>query len=183
MICSFTLVLIAINKNLIIDTSNVDIFDMMIKASFALIGSVLSGFVAFLIFTLQQRKSSLEQSEMLVKIDTEFKSNVNIIQKIYDNIASYPSDDIYELIAKDGSQIRELLVVYSSQLDFTVYDALLKSIQSTAFKNNIDKWKKVILVRNYLKLITEKSYSKENATILIDQLKSEMQQLKSSEIK
>src|SRR5690242_2337653 len=83
---SFIIIQIIINRHLLIDQKNVNIFDLLLKSSFTLIGSSLSGFVAFLIFFLGDRKKEKEKSEtetrLLSKIIDEADNNIKTYRKV-----------------------------------------------------------------------------------------------------
>ena len=61
---SFVIIQIFIHQHIVIDQNNVNLFDLILKAAFVLIGSSLSGFVAFLIFFLGDRKNEKEKKRL-----------------------------------------------------------------------------------------------------------------------
>jgi hypothetical protein len=76
-----------------------------------LIGSSLSGFVAFLIFFLGDRKKEKAKVEtevkLLTKINDEAENNLKIYTQILSIFAGSPVDQIADLLHKDTSKIKE----------------------------------------------------------------------------
>ncbi|MEC2715389.1 hypothetical protein P9X50_27485, partial [Bacillus cereus] len=107
---SMSIVMFVINRHIIFDESHINIIDIIIKASFTLIGSTLSGFVAFMIFFLQDRKSIKEKAEvelkLMSKIEEEVSNNKKIIQElsiIYDT----PTEKLATILLQENNKIKE----------------------------------------------------------------------------
>lgn len=174
---SFIIIQIVIHKQLVIDQTNVNIFDLLLKASFVLIGSSLSGFVAFLIFFLGDRKKEKEKVEtegkILTKIKDEMDNNLKIYKQILTVFAETPIEQIAELLHKENSKIKEALLIYFTKLDFSIFNGTLKDINETSYIENIEYWRKQKAVYDYLELLLTKIEHKDNSIMLLDQIKKE----------
>lgn len=174
---SFIIIQIIINRQFVIDQTNVNIFDLILKASFVLIGSSLSGFVAFLIFFLGDRKKDKEKAEtegkILIKIKDEAGNNLKIYKQILKVFAETPVEQIAELLHKNNSKIKEALLIYYTKLDFSIFHATLKDISEKSYAENIDHWRKQKAVYDYLELLLTKIEHKENSIMLLEQIKKE----------
>ncbi|WP_062105247.1 hypothetical protein [Bacillus niameyensis] len=179
---SFVLIQIIINKNLIIDQDNINIVDILIKSSFALIGSTLSGFVAFLIFFLGDRKNQKEikehEEKLLSIIKDESKNNLRIYSEIAEIFKSTPVEKIAEILHKDPSRIKEMLFIYFIKIDFSILDSALKEIPEKDYLENIANWRRQKSIHNYLELLLTKVEDKENTIILLMQIENGINQLK-----
>lgn len=175
---SFIIIQISIHRQLVIDQTNVNIFDLFLKASFVLIGSSLSGFVAFLIFFLGDRKKEKEKIEtegkILTKIKDETQNNLKIYKQVIKIFAESPVEQIAELLHKENSKIKEALLIYYTKLDFTIFHATLKDISEKSYVDNIDHWRKQRAVYDYLELLLTKIEHKENSIMLLEQIKKEL---------
>lgn len=178
---SFIIIQILINRNLVIDQDNVNIFDLLLKASFVLIGSSLSGFVAFLIFFLGDRKKEKEKAEtedkLISKIKDEAENNLRAYKKILEIFAKSSIEQIADLLHKENSKIKEALLIYYTKLDFSIFQGTLKDISEKSYADNIDKWRKQKVVYDYLELLLTKIEHKENSIMLLEQIKNELIQL------
>jgi hypothetical protein len=175
---SFTIIQIIIHKQLIIDQNNVDIFDLLLKASFTLIGSSLSGFVAFLIFFLGDRKKEKEKVETETKILSKLKDEESNNIKIFKQMLGIFSDTTIEQLAKllhmDHSKIKEALLIYHTKLDFSIFEASLKEISEKNYVENIDVWRKQKTIYDYLNLLLTNIKHEENSITLLNLIKSEI---------
>lgn len=179
---SFIIIQIIIHRQLVIDQSNVNIFDLLLKASFVLIGSSLSGFVAFLIFFLGDRKKEKEKAEteekIVIKIMDEAKNNLKIFEQILLVFADIPIIKIAELLHTENSKIKEALLIYYTKLDFSIFLTTLKDINTKSYGENIDYWRKQKAVYDYLELLLTRIEHKENSIMLLEQIKKEIIDLK-----
>ncbi|MED4922945.1 hypothetical protein P9743_01390 [Anoxybacillus geothermalis] len=175
---SFTFILFIINKGILIDSKNVDLFDIIVKASFTFIGSSLSGFVAFFIFFLNYRKDKSEeeknQKKYTLKINHEYNRNKDILKSIYDAIHNVPSQDVSKILLEENSKIKELLLIQFSKIDLTFYQSFLKELNEKEYFTHIDRWNKIIRIHSYLDLILNKLKDPDNISIIVDELKREI---------
>lgn len=175
---SFIIIQFMIHRQIVIDVTNVNIFDLLLKASFVLIGSSLSGFVAFFLFFLGDRKKEKEKAEtegkLLTKIKDEAENNLRIYKQILTIIAESPVDQIAELLHKENSKIKEALYIYHTKLDFSIFHGTLKDISEKSYAENIDYWRKQKAVYDYLELLLTKIEHKENSIMLLKQIKLEL---------
>ncbi|MDG5787810.1 hypothetical protein QA612_09890 [Evansella sp. AB-P1] len=178
---AFTLILFIINRGILVDETNINIFEIILRTSFVFIGSFLSGFVAFFIYYLNNRKESLdkdeEQEKFLKKINSEYSNNVDIIKSIYEAIGHVPSEKVFELITEENGPIKELVIIHYSKLDLTFYTAFCKELSIQVYSENSDQWNKVIRIRKYLDLLLNTVTDKSNAVALIDEVKSNISSL------
>jgi hypothetical protein len=178
---SFIIIQIIINRHLVIDENDVNIFDLLLKSSFALIGSSLSGFVAFLIFFLGDRKKEKEKAEteikLLTKIKDEAENNIRTYKKILEIFAKSSVEQIADLLHKEKSKIKEALLIYYTKLDFSIFHSTLKDISEKSYAENIVDWRRQLAVYDYLELLLTKIEHKENSIMLLEQIKSELIQL------
>lgn len=175
---SFIIIQIIINRHLVINGNNVNIFDLLLKASFTLIGSSLSGFVAFLIFFLGDRKKEKEKAEterkIITKIKDEAENNIRIYKQILSVFAESPVEKLADLLHIEKSKIKEALLIYYTKLDFSIFQAALKEISEKSYLENIDNWRKQKAVYDYLELLLTKIQNKENSIMLLEQIKKEI---------
>lgn len=176
---SFIIIQIVINKQLIIDQSTVNIFDIFIKASFALIGSSLSGFVAFLIFFLGDRKKEKEKREneinLISKINDEYKNNIKIYKTLLESTFSdYQTEQIADLLQMEKSAIKEGLLIYYTKLDFSIFNGSIKDINEKNYIDNIQKWRKQKVIYEYLNLLLNNVNNKANVITLIELIRTEI---------
>lgn len=178
---SFTIILIIIFRHLVIDQDNVNIFDLLLKASFALIGSSLSGFVAFLIFFLGDRKKEKEKAEteakMLSKLSDEATNNIQIYKQMLEVFADTSIEHLAKLLHLENSKIKEALLIFYTKLDFSIFQATLKDISEKSYVENIDHWRKQKVIYDYLDLLLTKINQEENSITLLNLIKSEIIQL------
>ncbi|MFB0843384.1 hypothetical protein [Paenibacillus oleatilyticus] len=175
---AFTILLILINKNIIISSQNVDVFDLLLKVSFTLIGSTLSGLVAFLIYFLQDRRikneKSLVESQHLLMIKKEFDNNVAILSNVYEMYREGTIDELAALILKPESSIKETLSIYNNILDTSILKDSRSKVNEKEFIANIDNWNKVNLIHRNLDLLVSDITKKESAKTILEYIKREI---------
>lgn len=64
MFFAFSLILLLINQNVLIDKRSINLLDMYIRSGFVLIGSTLSGIVALLYFHFKKKVRKKRKSKM-----------------------------------------------------------------------------------------------------------------------
>lgn len=178
---SFIIFLIIINRHIIIDKNNVDIFDLLLKASFALIGSSLSGFTALLVFFLGDRKKEKEKLEnetrLLSKIKEEASINLNIFKEIYNVISDTKIEDIAELVHMENSKVKEGLLIFYTRLDFSLFEASVKDLNEKSYLDNISYWRKQKTIYDYLKVLLTNIQNKDNSITLLRIIRDEINEL------
>ncbi|PFC51170.1 hypothetical protein CN282_12345 [Bacillus thuringiensis] len=179
---SFSLILILINSKIVIDQNNVNLFDLFVKSSFTLIGSTLSGLVAIFIFSLQEgskKKERLDNQEKHFKnIMQEFETNISVLERI----ESIMDIGTLEEVAKDileEKEIKEMLLVIYTQLNFTFYVNHLSELKIERYGNSIKVFKLTYQVYKYIDLIINKLDSKQNVKVLLGQMKRDIIKIKS----
>lgn len=179
---SFSLILILINSKIVIDQNNVNLFDLFVKSSFTLIGSTLSGLVAIFIFSLQEgskKKERLDNQEKHFKnIMQEFETNISVLERI----ESIMDIGTLEEVAKDileEKEIKEMLLVIYTQLNFTFYVNHLSELKMERYGNSIKVFKLTYQVYKYIDLIVNKLDSKQNVKVLLGQMKRDIIKIKS----
>ncbi|EJQ50043.1 MULTISPECIES: hypothetical protein [Bacillus cereus group] len=177
---SMSIVMFVINRHIIFDESHINIIDIIIKASFTLIGSTLSGFVAFMIFFLQDRKSIKEKAEvelkLMSKIEEEVSNNKKIIQElsiIYDT----PTEKLATILLQENNKIKELLLIYYTQLDLSIIESTIKEIKHQNYLSNIKTWRKIKVIHKHLDLILNTIQQKENLVLLLNLMKKDIFEL------
>lgn len=177
---SMSIVMFVINRHIIFDESHINIIDIIIKASFTLIGSTLSGFVAFMIFFLQDRKSIKEKAEvelkLMSKIEEEVSNNKKIIQElsiIYDT----PTEKLATILLQENNKIKELLLIYYTQLDLSIIESTIKEIKHQNYLSNIKTWRKIKVIHKHLDLILNTIQQKENLVVLLNLMKKDIFEL------
>jgi len=178
---SFIVIQIMIHRQIIIDQTNVDLFDLLLKASFVLIGSSLSGFIAFLIFFLGDRKKEKEkaktETKSFIKIKNEAENNLKIYKEMLSIFSETPINKIADLLHMEDSKIKEALRIYYTKLDFSFFHESRKEINEKDFAENIDYWRKQQSVYKYLGLLLTDIEHKENSITLLELIKNEIIQL------
>lgn len=179
---SFSLILLLITQNILIDQNSVDLFNLILRASFVLIGSSLSGFVAFFIFLLNKRndeKLKVEiENKYLLKLDTELEQNRKIIDSIDKSLSSIKSEDAADLLFDESNEFKELLLIQFTKLNVKILEDYLKEINSESYFERIDLWRKIAKVYNYLELLLDNISIKENAITVVNAIKNEIKDLK-----
>ena len=177
---SFSMILLLINKKILIDKNSVDILDMYIKASFVLIGSTLSGLVALFIFYLQERSKREDKKENEKKhyenIYDEFADNIEVYKKL-SNIMR--KDSLSQLATEivEEQELKEILLVLYTQLNFTFYIEYLKELKSEEYANCIKAFKFAYQIYNYLGLVINKLDNKENIETILRLIKEKMDKI------
>lgn len=178
---SFTIILFIIFHNIIFDTAHVNFLDMLIKSSFSLIGSTLSGFVAILIFFLGDRKQRREKAEKekkhLEKILDEFNMNIQVLKTMLGTFEDYTTDEIADFLFIEDNKIKGYMQIFSVRLDFTFYGKSRDEINEQEYLNHINKLRKMHAIGKYLDTLVTKITNKENAKGLLDLIKKESMEL------
>lgn len=175
---SFVIILIIINRNIVVDKENIDLFDLFVKSSFALIGSSISGFVAFMIFYLGDRKKDQErikyEQNLLSKIIGETDNNLEVFKEVHSILKKGPINDTVELLHREQSKIKESLLIFFTKLDFSILESSLKDISETDYTKYISRFRKQKVIYNYLELLLTQVQHKENTKILIERINIEI---------
>ncbi|MBK4744681.1 BhlA/UviB family holin-like peptide [Bacillus cereus] len=179
---SFSLILILINNKIVIDQSNVNLFDMFVKSSFTLIGSTLSGLVAIFIFSLQEgskKKEKLDNQEKHYKnIIQEFETNISVLERIESMLDIGTFEEVANDILEE-KEVTEMLLVIYTQLNFTFYINHLSELKMERYGNSIRVFKLTYQVYKYIDLIVNKLNSKQNVKVLLGQMKRDIIKIKS----
>lgn len=179
---SFSLILILINNKIVIDQSNVNLFDMFVKSSFTLIGSTLSGLVAIFIFSLQEgskKKEKLDNQEKHYKnIIQEFETNISVLERIESMLDIGTFEEVANDILEE-KEVKEMLLVIYTQLNFTFYINHLSELKMERYGNSIRVFKLTYQVYKYIDLIVNKLNSKQNVKVLLGQMKRDIIKIKS----
>lgn len=176
------MILIFINKNILIDNNNIDLLDSYIKAGFVLIGSTLSGIVAFFIFSLQERSKKKEKSETKSKNHQntlmEFEENYKSLRKISRMMeeGSSLSELAKEIV--EVKQVKELFLTVYTQLDFTFYTNFLKELSSKEYDDDLKAFKYTYRIYKYIDLICNKMEDKDNIETVLLLIKDDMYDIK-----
>lgn len=169
---------IILNKELIIDDSSVDWFDMLIKSSFTLLGSTLSGFVAILVFYLnylREKRKEKNKSERLLKlIAKDFNANKIMLDKISEIINSELTDNIADYLMHDKNEVLELFVITSTKIAGGLFEDNVQDLQDEDHIKIIEPLTIMKSCKSTLNLIVSGINSKENLKLLIDQFKIEL---------
>ncbi|RRN68446.1 hypothetical protein EI200_19710 [Peribacillus simplex] len=175
---SFIILQIIINRHIVIDKNNVDIFDLLLKASFALIGSSLSGFTALLVFFLGDRKKEKEKVEnetkLLSKIKEEASINLNIFKQILNVVSETKIEELAEIIHLENSKVKEGLMIFYTRLDFSLFEASVKDLNEKSYLDNISYWRKQKTIYDYLKLLLTNIQNKDNSITLLRLIRDEI---------
>ncbi|WP_173916905.1 hypothetical protein [Halobacillus sp. Marseille-Q1614] len=175
--CAFSLVLLLITNKVIIDHKSIDLLDMYIRASFVLIGSTLSGLVAFFIYQLQERGKEKEKEENENKhyesIKEEYKDNLEALDKISKMINQSSITELAIDIA-EGQEVKEIFLTIYTQVDFTFYSDFLNELRTQKFNNDIKAFKKSFQIYKYLKIIVFEIEDKENIEKILELIKGEL---------
>ncbi len=157
---SFSLILLLITQDVLIDQNNVNLFELILRASFALIGSSLSGFIAFFIFLLNRRNEDVIKNEIekkyLSKLDSEFEMNKKIIDSIDQLLTSVSTQGVADLLFDESDksdEFKELLFIQFTKLNIKIPEDYLKEINSKSYFDRIDIWRTVTKINNYLELL------------------------------
>ncbi|AMX83611.1 hypothetical protein GS3922_07990 [Geobacillus subterraneus] len=174
---SFSLILLLINKKFLIDEKSVDLLDMYIRASFVLIGSTLSGIVAFFIFYLQEKSKEREKKENEEKhyenIRDEFEDNRAVLKKVIKIMGEGSLSDLAAEIAEE-KEVKEIFLAVYTQLNFTFYLDFLKELKNKEYSNHIKAFKKSYQIYKYLDLIINKLENKENIEQILKLIKDDI---------
>lgn len=172
---SLIFILFLITRNVLVDSSNVDLFDLVLKASLTFIGSSLSGFIALFIFYLNKKYDKKERDEENEKyrdrLDYVFKENIDAINSLITSISSFNSGEIVSNLNKQDGPTRELIIILYTKIDFDVSQEYLKEIDKTAFLERIDKWTDIKKFKNYLYLLLYEVKNENSAAVLVEELK------------
>ncbi|TYS62000.1 hypothetical protein FZD47_18095 [Bacillus infantis] len=178
---SFTMLLLFLNKNILIDSKSIDILDTYIKAGFVLIGSTLSGIVAFFIFSLQERSKKKEKNETKMKnyqnTKMEFEENYKAIKKLGRIMEEGTLSDLANDLV-DEKQVKEIFLTVYTQLDFTFYSDYLKGLSSKEYNDELRAFKYSYRIYKYIDLICSKIEDKENIKIILELIKDDMYDIK-----
>ncbi|WHZ04955.1 hypothetical protein QNH48_10175 [Neobacillus sp. YX16] len=179
---SFSLLLLLLNQRVIIDQKSINLLDMFIKSSFTLLGTTLSGLVAVFIFSLQEGSKKKEKLDVQIKhyknIRQEFESNIIALEKI----ESMMDIGTLEEVAKDlveQKEIKEMLLVLFTQLNFTFYINHLSELKLERYENSIKVFKLTYQVYKYLDIVINKLDSPKNVKALLGQMKRDIIKIKS----
>lgn len=177
----FSLILLLINQNLLIDQNSIDLLDMYIRASFVLIGSTLSGIVAFFIFSLQENVKKKEKVENEMKfydnIKEEYHDNLEALKKVSKMMRQNSISDLANDLAEE-KEVKEILRAVHTQMNFTFYSDFLKELKNKEYSNHIKAFKKSHQVYKYLELIITNLENKENIEKILVLIKDDIIEMK-----
>jgi len=180
---SLLLFFIIINKGIIIDQNNVDWFDMLIKSSFTLLGSTLSGFIAVLVFYLnylrEKRNEDKRSRKMLTLITKELNRQKAILTKISSTINSASSDDISNSLLEADSEVLGLFIITYTKIANDTFDSNIQELSGEDYLSVIEQLTLIRSCQTTLKLITNGIKSHSNLIFLIGQFKTELINLES----
>jgi hypothetical protein len=175
---ALSIILLLINKGILFTNNNIDLLDLMFKTSFTLIGSTLSGLVAFLIYFLQDKRGKNEkaiaENQHLMMIKKEFSHNVSILSKVYEIFKEGSSEDIAEVLIKPNSKVKESLSIYKNMLDTSIFKESRSKISDKEFLANVDHWNKVNIINRNLELLLKEITNKESAVTILEHIKREI---------
>lgn len=177
----FSLSLLFVNQNILIDKNSIDLLDMYIRAGFVLIGSTLSGIVAFFIFSLQERSKIKEKKENEIKhyqnTKEEFEDNLKALKKISKMMEEGSLSELAKEIV-EVKEVKEIFLTVYTQLDFTFYSNFQKEINSQDYFEEIKVFKFSYQIYKYIDLITNKLEDKENIETILELIKDDMYDIK-----
>ncbi|MDO6657846.1 hypothetical protein [Anaerobacillus sp. 1_MG-2023] len=177
----FSLILLIINQNILIDQNSIDLLDMYIRASFVLIGSTLSGIVAFFIFSLQENVKKKEKVENEMKfydnIKEEYHDNLEALKKVSKMMRQNSISDLANDLAEE-KEVKEILRAVHTQMNFTFYSDFLKELKNKEYSNHIKAFKKSHQVYKYLELIITNLENKENIEKILVLIKDDIIEMK-----
>ncbi|MCM3789473.1 hypothetical protein M3221_13790 [Domibacillus indicus] len=184
---SFIIILILINKKVLIDSSSFDFMQMLVRSSFTLIGAAISAGIALLIFTLQQNRIEYDKNELqdlyIAKIKDEHSNNLEVLKNLEEAIAPFENPPLAKMLLmtkqEEKNELKEFILIYYTQLDFSMFDSLFKDIRITD-KDNImllTDVRKLKLINKYLKLILEEVTQVDPLEKLLSLLKDDLAQI------
>ena len=178
---AFSLILLLITKNILIDSKDINLLDMCIRSAFVLLGSTLSGCVAIFIFSLQERSKKIEKDEKELgyykNIKGELSSNYKVIEKITKLINDSSIEDLAKQI-HTTKEVKELILVIFTQLNFSYYDSLVKEINKTEFNNCKEAAHLSHQIYKYLDVIINKLDDEDNIATILRLIKNDILELK-----
>ncbi|PHG30407.1 hypothetical protein COI60_24870 [Bacillus toyonensis] len=179
---SFTLILLLINKGIIIDQNSINLLDMFIKSSFTLLGSTLSGVIAVFVFSLQEESRRKEKLESQIKyyknLKREFENNINVLEKIESMMDNGTLEEVASDIVAE-KEVKEILLVMYTQLNFTFYLNNLNEIRIDKYENSIRVFQLSYQIYKYLEIIIKELDDKGNVKALLAQMKRDIVKIKS----
>lgn len=178
---SFSFILFLINRGVLVDTNNVDIFEIILRASFVFLGSTLSGFVALFVFFLNKFFENKERERIESKYSTalnnEFDNNKKVISSIKSSIDGSSSESLAAEIPNKSSSLNELLLIQYTKINVDIFENYVEHLSEDDYLTYVEKWKTIIKIHNYLKLLLDDIHDKENAVTVIEALKKEIASL------
>ena len=154
---------------------------MYIRASFVLIGSTLSGIVAFFIFSLQENVKKKEKVENEMKfydnIKEEYHDNLEALKKVSKMMRQNSISDLANDLAEE-KEVKEILRAVHTQMNFTFYSDFLKELKNKEYSNHIKAFKKSHQVYKYLELIITNLENKENIEKILVLIKDDIIEMK-----
>lgn len=177
MFFAFSLILLLINQNVLIDKRSINLLDMYIRSGFVLIGSTLSGIVALFIFSLQEKSKKKEKIENEIghyeNIKGEFEDNLEVLKKFSEMISQSTFSEMAEDIV-ESKVMKEVLLSAYTQLNFTFYDDFLKELKNKSYGDHIKAFKLSFQIYKYFDLIINKLDNKENVEKVLKLIKKDM---------
>ncbi|PGK38676.1 hypothetical protein [Bacillus thuringiensis] len=178
--CSFSLLLLFINKGIVLDEKHINLLDMFIKSSFTLIGSTLSGVMALFIFSLQEKSKRREKEEKEIKyygyIKSEFQTNFEILERILETINELGIQGLSKGVV-DGKDVKEMLLVSQTRLSFTFYTDYLDELERHKYEHAIRAFKLSYEVYKYLDIIN-KIDNQQNIEAILRIIKRNIQEIR-----
>lgn len=180
---SLLLFFIILNKGIIIDQNNVDWFDLLIKSSFTLLGSTISGFIAILVFYLnylrEKRGSNKKSKKILLLMSRELDSHKSILNRISGIVTSTSSEDISSYLLKPDNEVLGLFIITYTKISTNSFESNIQELSNEDYLIIIEQMTVMKSCQTTLKLITDGINSPSNLKFLVDQFKTELVNLES----
>ncbi|WP_273834889.1 hypothetical protein [Guptibacillus sedimenti] len=176
---SFIIILILINKNIIIDSSNFDLVQLLIRSSFTLIGASISAGIALILFSMQKHREedAKERVQLLhvQKIKEEYTKNIEVANKLFDAMNPFESKAFAERLIGEDVKIKELILIYYTQLDFSLYESLVKDLEyNPELTELVTVISRLILIDKYLNVLLNNISDPKPMETLLDLIKREL---------
>lgn len=178
---AFSLILLLINKSILIDTKHVNLLDMYIRSSFVLLGSTLSGIIAIFIFSLQERSKRIEKDQKEIMYHLNIKEELDFNYKVIGKISKLMVESSIEELAtdiKESKEVKEILLVIFTQLNFSFYEDFIKEINQKEFEDSKKAAHICYQIYKYLDVVINKLDDVENIATILRLIKSDTSELK-----
>ncbi|MGJ7922188.1 hypothetical protein [Neobacillus sp. LXY-4] len=175
---AFSIILFLINKKILFNTKDIDLLKLIFQTSFTLMGSTLSGLVALLVFSLQFRNQKKEKDEKQEKyynlIENEYQLNLKEVNDLYESLQIFTTSEIATILisannnGEKTTEVKELLNIFISKMEFTIFDSKKDEISFENYINNINRWRRIKRIATYLNKCTNELTQKDNIETLIE---------------